>query len=284
MKEKIKLYGAILILIIFIPYLITVYFQGGKGFPFYSDSQESSEFEQKVIQMVSEEMSGTDETEALKAQAVIARTNLYRDPDQEIKENPENLAENLEKITFCVEDTSGEILTSQGEAIDAAYHAVSSKRTRNAAEVPGQEKKSYLSGTGSSWDISSEQYLTIIYLKKEDMAEKLQKILKNEKIETSKLPGELKIKTRDRAGYVTEVQLGKTILNGEAVKEVLELPSSCFYFSELDGKVRITTKGLGHGLGLSQYGANQMAKDGKDYKEILKYYYKDIKIEKIKEK
>lgn len=284
MKEKIKLYGAILILIIFIPYLITVYFQGGKGFSFYSDSQESSEFEQKVIQMVSEEISGTDETEALKAQAVIARTNLYRDPDQEIKENPENLAENLEKITFCVEDTSGEILTSQGEAIDAAYHAVSSKRTRNAAEVPGQEKKSYLSGTGSSWDISSEQYLTIIYLKKEDMAEKLQKILKNEKIETSKLPGELKIKTRDRAGYVTEVQLGKTILNGEAVKEVLELPSSCFYFSELDGKVRITTKGLGHGLGLSQYGANQMAKDGKDYKEILKYYYKDIKIEKIKEK
>lgn len=284
MKEKIKLYGAILILIIFIPYLITVYFQGGKGFPFRSDSKESSEFEQKVIQMVSEEMSGTDETEALKAQAVIARTNLYRDPDQEIKENAENLAENLEKITFCVEDTSGEILTSQGEAIDAAYHAVSSKLTRNASEVPGQENKTYLSSVESSWDISSEQYLMVTFLEKEEMASKLQKVLKDEKVEASKLPGELKIKTRDEAGYVTEVQIGKTVLNGEAVKEVLGLSSSCFYFSQLEGKVRITTKGLGHGLGLSQYGANQMAKEGKDYKEILKYYYKDIKIETMKEK
>ena len=76
-----------------------------------SGGSELSQMEEKVIRLVSEEMSGSCEPEALKAQAVIARTNLYRDPDMEIKENADNLKENKDKITFCVEDTRGEILT-----------------------------------------------------------------------------------------------------------------------------------------------------------------------------
>ena len=57
------------------------------------------------------------------------------------------------------------------------------------------------------------------------------------------------------------------------------LNSACFYFSELDGKIRILTKGIGHGLGLSQYGANELAKQGKNYQDILKYYYQDVTLE-----
>ena len=64
------------------------------------------------------------------------------------------------------------------------------------------------------------------------------------------------------------------------MRAALGLPSACFYFSQLEGRVRITVKGLGHGLGMSQYGANEMAKEGKDYREILNYYYQDIRIEK----
>ena len=142
MREKLKFYGAILILIVLVPYLMTIYFHGMPGK--FSGGREDAGIEQKVIQMVAAEMSGHYETEALKAQAVIARTNLSRDPDLVIEENQENQEENLETITFCVEETAGEILTWKGEAIDAAYHAVSSGNTRNAAEVSGQEGKDYL--------------------------------------------------------------------------------------------------------------------------------------------
>lgn len=283
MKEKFKLYGAILILIIFVPYLITVYFQGSSG-PFGKNAEEETAFEQKVIQLVAEEMSGQYETEALKAQAVIARTILYQDPDLTIEGNQENYTENLDKITFCVEETKGEILTCDGAPIDAAYHAVSSKKTRNASEVAGQEEKTYLKSVDSHMDIPSPEYLKISYMEKAEMAEKLQTLLtdKNVTVDAESLPDSLVIEKRDSAEYVTEVRYDTVILNGEAVREALGLPSACFYFAQLDGKVRITTKGLGHGLGLSQYGANELAVQGKSYKEILNYYYDNIEIEKIK--
>lgn len=284
MKEKIKLYGAILILIVFVPYLITVYFQGSSGSLFGGNSDEEDSFEQKVIQMVADEMSGRYETEALKAQAVIARTNLYQNPELTIEGNQENYTENLDKITFCVEETRGEILTCDGKPIDAAYHAVSSKNTRNASEVSGQEEKSYLKSVDSHMDIPSPEYLKISYMEKEEMAEKLQVLLadKDVTIDAESLPDSLVVETRDSADYVTEVRYDSVILNGEAVREALGLPSSCFYFAQLDGKIRITTKGLGHGLGLSQYGANELALQGKSYKDILNYYYNDVEIEKIK--
>ena len=60
--------------------------------------------------------------------------------------------------------------------------------------------------------------------------------------------------------------------------QYLELNSDCFYIKEVEGSIRILTKGMGHGLGLSQYGANEMAKKGKDYKEILNYYYQGLEI------
>lgn len=285
MKEKFKLYGAILILIIFVPYLITVYFQGSSG-PFGGSSDDENEFEQKVIQMVAEEMSGQYETEALKAQSVIARTNLYQNPELTIEGNQENYTENLDKITFCVEETRGEILTCDEKPIDAAYHAVSSKNTRNATEVAGQEEKTYLKSVDSHMDIPSPEYLKISYMEKKEMAEKLQTLWadKNVTVDAESLPDSLVIEKRDSAEYVTEVRYDTVILNGEAVREALGLPSACFYFSQLDGKVRITTKGLGHGLGLSQYGANELAIEGKDYKDILKYYYDNVTIEKVKQR
>ena len=112
------------------------------------------------------------------------------------------------------------------------------------------------------------------------MAGKLEPLLEKEKVDPEKLPDSLKIQERDSAGYVTKIQYGEITLNGEAVRAALGLPSACFYFSQLEGRVRITVKGLGHGLGMSQYGANEMAKEGKDYREILNYYYQDIRIEK----
>mgnify|MGYP002533810029 CR=1 FL=1 len=277
-------------MIVLVPYLMTIYFHGMPGK--FSGGREDAGIEQKVIQMVAAEMSGHYETEALKAQAVCARTYAYRqiqanaysqygahvDDSTNYQENQE---ENLETITFCVEETAGEILTWKGEAIDAAYHAVSSGNTRNAAEVSGQEGKDYLQSVESRQDISSMEYLNIIYMEKQEMAQKLQGLLGDAAtVDAEGLPDSLTIEARDSAGYVTRVRCGSVVLNGEAVRDALGLSSSCFYFSQSDGKIRITCKGEGHGLGLSQYGANELAKEGKNYREILKYYYQDVKISK----
>lgn len=88
----------------------------------------------------------------------------------------------------------------------------------------------------------------------------------------------ISIGSRDEAGYVTEMKVGEKVISGEEFRNVMELNSSCFYMKEVEGKIRIVTKGLGHGLGMSQYGANEMALEGADYTEILSYYFKNIEI------
>lgn len=282
MREKIKLLGAVILLMILIPYLVTFFFYQD-GTRLLQKNEDVIKQEERVLLLLSEEISGAAELEAVKAQAVIARTALYGNPQREVTGNADNLQANLERLQFCVEETSGEILTYQGDPIDSAYHRVSGKRTRNASEVAGQEDKSYLQSVDSSMDIQAEEYLTVQYVEKEQLAAAVERLL-GQTVQMGypeEILADLLIEERDSAGYVTRVRYKTAILNGEALRDALELPSAVFYFSELEGKVRILTKGLGHGLGLSQYGASCLAKEGWTYKEILQYYYTGVEIEKI---
>ncbi len=83
---------------------------------------------------------------------------------------------------------------------------------------------------------------------------------------------------REKGGYVKEIQIGAHIYSGEEIRQALSLPSSSFTMEEREGKIRIICKGIGHGYGLSQYGADAMAREGKGAEEILKYYYQNIVI------
>lgn len=276
------MFGAVILLMILIPYLVTFFFYQD-GTRLLQKNEDAIKQEERVLLLLSEEISGAAELEAVKAQAVIARTALYENPQMEVTGNADNLQVNLERLQFCVEETSGEILTYQGDPIDSAYHRVSGKRTRNASEVAGQEDKSYLQSVDSSMDIQAEEYLTVQYMEKEQLAAAVEHLLGQtvQMGNPEEILVNLVIEERDSAGYVTRVRYKTAILNGEALRDALELPSAIFYFSELEGKVRILTKGLGHGLGLSQYGADYLAKEGRTYKEILQYYYTGVEIEKI---
>ncbi len=192
----------------------------------------------------------------------------------------ENYEQYLERIENAVSQTKGEILAFEGEPIQAAYHTASNKQTRNALEVPGQEAYSYLVSVESREDILAEGFLYIGYMEKQQFADAIQGIFRDEVIAADELLGALEITERDSADYVTKVTYGNTVVNGEAIRDALGLNSACFYFSELDGQIRIVTKGIGHGLGFSQYGANELAKKGYKYRELLNYYYKNIEIEK----
>ena len=295
MKEKIKLYGSILILVIFVPYLLTLYLQGGSFF-FSGKNSEAMEQEARLVGILAKEIPVSYETECLKAQAVIARTNLRLQQKENTDkkdqaENQEwtqaemkaawgdNYEQNLEKIENAISQTEGEVITYKGKMINAAYHAASNKKTRSASEVPGQEDAAYLVGVDSESDITADHFLYIGYMQKQEFAEAVQSVFEGETIVADELPATLEIVERDSADYVTKVKYGKTTVNGEALRKALNLNSACFYFSELEGQIRILTKGIGHGLGFSQYGANELAKRGYKYRELLDYYYHEIKIE-----
>lgn len=332
MKEKFKLYGSIFILAVFVPCLLTVWTDSRKA----ADPVQT-QMEEELPFVVAKEISVTSEPECLKAQAVIARTNLWRQYQESLKETElsneakeakneiseiskeeiqvsgdgnntiqdgenkdwqisdsglasateQELKEvwgeaayesNMEKIRQAVEETGGEIVTFEGEPIQAAYYFAANCKTRNASEVPGQEEYIYLQCVDSEDDMLADGFLTVIYMEKQEFVNALAPIFLDETLVADEMPGALELTARDSADYVTEVTCGMTVANGEAVRDALHLNSACFWLSELDGKIRIVTKGIGHGLGLSQYGANTLAKQGKNYKEILNYYYTNVTI------
>ena len=258
------------------------------------------QIEEALPFVVAKEVSVGSRTETLKAQAVIARTNLWgmylknQSDDAQGKRDwlepgeTEDLMtlwgasayeKNMEKFRQAVKETRGEILTVEHQPIQAAYHYAANCKTRNASEVPGQEAAVYLQSVDSPDDMLADGFLSISYMEKQQMADALASLFQEDAPQAENLPGALELTVRDSAGYVTEVTCGRTVANGEAVRQALHLNSACFYFSELDGKIRILTKGIGHGLGLSQYGANELAKQGKNYQDILKYYYQDVTLE-----
>ena len=260
MREKFKLYGSIFILVIFVPFLLMLWVDGGFGGRQADPVQQ--QIEEELPFVVAKEVSVGSRTEDL---MTLWGASAYE--------------KNMEKFRQAVKETRGEILTVEHQPIQAAYHYAANCKTRNASEVPGQEAAVYLQSVDSPDDMLADGFLSISYMEKQQMADALASLFQEDAPQAENLPGALELTVRDSAGYVTEVTCGRTVANGEAVRQALHLNSACFYFSELDGKIRILTKGIGHGLGLSQYGANELAKQGKNYQDILKYYYQDVTLE-----
>lgn len=101
----------------------------------------------------------------------------------------------------------------------------------------------------------------------------------NDELNKNNLWDNMEIESNDDAGYITKIRIGDTEIPGEEFRKFLNLNSSCFTMEQVEKGIRITTKGLGHGVGMSQYGAERMAESGKPYDEILQYYFKNVTIE-----
>ena len=235
MKEKFKLYGSIFILVIFVPFLLMLWVEGGFGGRQADPVQQ--QIEEALPFVVAKEVSVGSRTETLKAQAVIARTNLWgmylknqsddaqgkRDwPDPGGTEDLMTLwgasayEKNMEKFRQAVKETRGEILTVEHQPIQAAYHYAANCKTRNASEVPGQEAAVYLQSVDSPDDMLADGFLSISYMEKQQMADALASLFQEDAPQAENLPGALELTVRDSAGYVTEVTCGRTVANGEA--------------------------------------------------------------------
>lgn len=270
------------------------------------DKVEEMNLNQYLKEVVSAEMPADFETEALKAQAVAARSYLearraaYRTsgtPDvhkgAEVCTNSAHCKawiseekrreswgadadKNWAKISDAVDSVSGEVITYNGEVISAVFHSTSSGKTENSKDVWGGDKP-YLVSVDSPDDEKSPKYKS----EKELTTEEFKKIAA-ENIEgtdfSKELIGDI---VRSEAGGILHISVGGKEIKGTEFRKIFGLRSTNAEITADGGVVRFDVKGYGHGVGMSQYGANYLAKQGKDYKEILKKYYTGVEIEPV---
>ena len=313
MKKKCRTICITLFIFLLLPYIITVLINGkavhrnGDNSPLYV-KVESGERETKVlwedylVGVVAKEIQPDYHMEMLKVQTILSRTNLYRKIEEKKnavfsgeymtrremeklwgKEKGEEIYKKLKK---AVVETEGKAILYKKKLASASFHKLSNGKTRNGNEVLGGENYSYLKTKDCPKDIENKWQLQTLELTYKEVKEYCKPFLiavdKKEAVKPF-TKEDFEIKQTDSAGYVTKVRIGKYIYAGEEFRKALELPSSCFSFRDNNGIFKITTKGVGHGIGLSQHTANEMAKEGKSSEEILQYFFEGTEIREVTE-
>ena len=254
------------------------------------DSKISIELEEYILGVVAAEMPASFNIEALKAQAVVSRTYALR-----TLENGKFLTDNsstqnyksdnelkilwgssydvyYNKIKSAVESTKGIYLTYDGLYIDAVFHSTSNGYTEDAINVWGNNVP-YLKSVQSSYDNTNRYYVMETLFTYEEISNKLSNIVN---IETN-----FNILGRNESGRVSEIEVNGIIYSGVAFRNLIGLRSSDFEIKKMEDGINIKTKGYGHGVGMSQYGANGMANNGYSFKDILLHYYSGVKLNSI---
>jgi stage II sporulation protein D len=310
-KDKLISGACITVVIFLAPYILTLLLQPGSPTAnAVTPTTQSSKYtiviennevnkdislEEYLVGVVAAEMPASFEKEALKAQAVAARTYALKRLTDVSKLDADSIGQSylttdkmrelwgdnyltyFSKIEAAVNDTKGEVAEYNDELIDAVFHSTSAGKTQGASEVWGKGYD-YLAAVESEGDITSPEYLDVRTYTNDEVKNMVKNKVSDFDITTEKIITSLQIISRNDSGYVTKMQLGNKSFTGEEFRNIMDLNSSNFYFDEIEDKVRITCKGYGHGVGMSQYGANAMALEGKSYVDIIKHYYTGVEI------
>lgn len=261
-----------------------------------TNTVEKLQLEEYVEGVVASEMPAEFEEEALKAQALTARTyivnHLLSSKDERIPQNADvsdtvnhqvykNKQElkqlwgkefdwKMKKIKEAVEATKGKILTYQDKPINASFFSTSNGYTENAEEY-WSNSVPYLKSVESPWDADSPKFQDRKVFSVQEFQQKL-----NIRLENSNDVGTVTKRTSGKK--VAEVSIAGKTFTGREIREKLGLQSTDFSWKRKGDTIIVSTKGYGHGVGMSQYGANGMAKEGKKYEEIVRHYYQGISI------
>lgn len=298
----------IILVIIFIPYIIVSLFIKTDDIKFYytegmnvrvkreeTNTVDVVPFEDYVVGVLAGEMPVNFELEALKAQAVAARTYVMKkmsdnkNEDYDIVDTVQNQVyisneelqdkwqdkyqERINKIKTAVLETKGEYLSYNGKVIEAFFFSTSVGKTENSEDVFKQALP-YLRSVDSTWD---EEVSPVFNDSKEYSLQEFFERL------NLKYSDQIKVEVLNTTstGRIKSIKINGKKFTGSEVYKNLNLRSTFFEINQVGSNVIINTKGYGHGVGMSQYGALAMAKKGYKYDEILKYYYQNVQIEKI---
>ena len=257
--QKIKKLFSISIIVLLLPYIITIFMNGENV-----ETNQDTALDDYCIGILAKEVSSDYEDEMLKAQALIVRTTVYSELtelEEDVLVKPDLDTAWYQKLKKIWEETEGQVLMYQEKLALLPFHQISNGKTRSGKEVLGSEEYPYLQAKDCEKDIGADNQMQTQILE---------------------VAG-VQIISKDNSGYVTEVKVGEETCSGDSFRDTYKLPSSCFEVQEFDGKTRVITRGVGHGLGMSQYTANEMAKEGKTYQEILQYFFEGTEIKEVAE-
>ncbi len=254
--------------------------------------------------VVSAEMPASFELEALKAQAVVARTyTIYKmrngskhtDVGADIcdsslccqawisKENrmarweEGQREENWKKIENCVNSTIGNVILYEGEPINAFFHSNSGGITESSLNVWGGDYP-YLQAVLTSGEEAYSSYLSEVTISKDELIQKMHDLYENFAIDFNLTDCIEILENTEKSERVSKIKIGNIYLSGNEARKIFGLKSTKFKVSIKDDNIIFTVLGYGHGVGLSQCGSDSLAKQGLSYKEIIKHYYQDVEI------
>lgn len=271
-----------------------------------SNTIEEMSIDKYLLGVVSAEMPASFEEEALKAQAVVARTytiytiehNNQKHDGADIcdsskccqawisKENrmkkwdAQKQNEYWSKIENAVNSTAGKIITYNKEVIDAFFHSNSGGKTEVPVNVWGGTNYPYLQTVETAGEDAYSQYLSEVSISKEEFEKKIKAKHENFQINYND-DDAIKILEYTESNRVKVLKVGNLKLSGVEVRTLLGLRSAQFEIDVKDDTIKFEVKGYGHGVGMSQTGANSMAKEGANYEEIIKHFYNNVQIEEI---
>lgn len=296
MRKLLKIAGGILLSIVLIPFFIV--YIGGYYTPellanIEQDARQKQEEEllnKQIIGILAREIEVSAPKEALKAQAVMIRTYLMRRQLGMVQQGQleemtleemkalwkSDFDENYSIYQEAVSETNQEGIYYNEEMIEPVYHKESGGKTRGAENVYGVEIP-YLQAVESLGDGDVNE----VKLEAKAITQKLQNAYSDILLDETNLAYQIQIISKDASQYITKMQVGNKLIEGEEFRKLLGLDSSHFEISSAKESLIFKVKGKGHGVGLSQKGAIKMAEQGKTYQEILKYYFTGIEIKGI---
>lgn len=291
MKEKLRMILAVTGIFLLLPLLLTVFLSGREVLRI----KKQWNMESLLPMMMCREIPWEYEEEMKKVQAVLTRSSLYLRIEEtgmdgedweklwrevKVAQHQKGYQQAYRSMEAATKDTEGEMLFYRSKVCEGVFHRISSGATRDGLEVFGTMEKGYLLSVDSNWDMYGEGYLSGHYFSEEALRKQLEKAYPGLVFTEESPEKQINMYKRDKVGHILSLTVGNKTISGEEFRKLLELPSSNFTMQAADGKIRFLCKGQGHGLGLSQYGGNVLAKEGKSYREILRYYFPECEVKK----
>ena len=267
-----------------------------------TNETQELELDEYLYGVVAAEMPANFHEEALKAQAVVARTyTVYKikngskhegadicddanccqawiSKENRFKKWNEGEQEsNWEKIVFAVDNTKGQIITYNNEPINAFFHSNSGGTTETASNVWGGENYPYLQVVQTTGEEVYTQFNSEVVLTKEELIQKIREYHNNLEIDFAKEDA-IKILEYTESGRVKKIKFGNLEIPGTEARIIFGLKSAMFTVEFQEENIVFKVIGYGHGVGMSQTGADSMAKEGYNYEDIIKHYYNGVEI------
>ena len=262
---------------------------------------EEVEIDKYLCNVVAAEMPVDFEKEALKAQAIVARTyTIYKinnrkhdnadicddstccqawvDKEERFKRWESDVENKWNKIEQCVDETKGKIITYQNQPINSFFHSNSGGKTELPTDVwGGNSSIPYLQVVETAGEEGYKQYSSEVEITNQELLDKLKQKYSDIQIDFSNAE-DIKILEYTSSGRVKTIKFGNHNLSGTEVRSLLSLKSTNFEIEKQEEKIKFIVKGYGHGVGMSQTGADSMAKSGSTAEEIIKHFYTGVEL------